>query len=204
MTISRRTVGQDLLDRDRVHRDVAATRVRGPMITDAGAKGLALLRIALGAVFLWAFLDKTFGLGFATPSERRWIEGGSPTRGFLASVQVGPLESLFHDIAGTWWADVLFMAGLLAIGIAMIAGVAMRAAAVSGALMMALMWAAEFPPARHASDGSPTGSSNPLVDYHAVYAVALIVLALTYAGSTWGLGARWARVPFVAKHPWAR
>ena len=30
--------------------------------------------------FLWAFLDKAFGLGYATPSGNAWINGGSPTR----------------------------------------------------------------------------------------------------------------------------
>ena len=30
----------------------------------------AALRIVLGFVFFWAFLDKLFGLGYATPSER--------------------------------------------------------------------------------------------------------------------------------------
>ena len=39
----------------------------------------AALRIVLGFTFLWAFVDKLFGLGYATPSERSWINGGSPT-----------------------------------------------------------------------------------------------------------------------------
>ena len=33
----------------------------------------AALRIVLGFTFFWAFLDKVFGLGYATPSERAWI-----------------------------------------------------------------------------------------------------------------------------------
>ena len=76
----------------------------GSMITSTAAKALAVLRVSMGFVFLWAFLDKTFGLNYATPSAKAWINGGSPTKGFLASVQVGPLQSLFHAIAGTWWA----------------------------------------------------------------------------------------------------
>ena len=39
----------------------------------------AIARISLGWIFLWAFLDKTFGWGFATPANRAWIAGGSPT-----------------------------------------------------------------------------------------------------------------------------
>ena len=37
--------------------------------------------MVLGFEFLWAFLDKTFGFGYATPAERAWINGGSPTKG---------------------------------------------------------------------------------------------------------------------------
>jgi thiosulfate dehydrogenase (quinone) large subunit len=37
-------------------------------------------------------------------------------------VAVGPLEGTFHAIAGAAWADWLFMAGLLGIGIALILG----------------------------------------------------------------------------------
>lgn len=36
-----------------------------------------------------------------------------------------------------------------------------------------------------------------------MYAVVLIVLAATYAGTTWGLGATWARLPFVNRNRWA-
>jgi thiosulfate dehydrogenase (quinone) large subunit len=173
------------------------------MMTSTATRALAVLRVATGFIFLWAFLDKTFGLRYSTPSAKAWIHGGSPTKGFLASVEVGPFQSLFHSIAGTWWANTLFMLGLLGVGVAVIAGVAMRAAAVAGVVLVTGMWLAEFPLAQHTSAGAPSGSSNPIVDYHFLYAVALIVLALTYAGSTWGLGKVWARLPFVHRHPWA-
>jgi thiosulfate dehydrogenase (quinone) large subunit len=94
------------------------------------------------------------------------------------------------------------MLGLLGIGIALIFGIGLRAAAVSGTVMMVLMWAAEWPLAKFTSAGAPSMSVNPLVDYHIVYALALIALALTYAGHTWGLGKRWARLPFVHRNRW--
>lgn len=175
----------------------------GPMVTHTAAKALAVLRVLTGFTFLWAFLDKTFGLGYATPSERAWIHGGSPTKGFLGGVDVGPFQSFFHSIAGAPWANVLFMLGLLGIGVALIAGVALRLAAGSGVILLALMWLAAFPIAQTSSAGAPTSSTNPFYDSHVADAVVLIVLAATYAGSTWGLGARWARLPFVQSHRWA-
>lgn len=47
------------------------------------------LRLAIGFEFLWAFLDKTFGLGYTTSTKHAWIHGGSPTKGFLS----GPMNS---------------------------------------------------------------------------------------------------------------
>ena len=161
---------------------------------------LAGLRIATGFVFLWAFLDKLLGLGYSTPSERAWINGGSPTKGFLGSIDAGPFASTFRSIAGDWWVDWLFMLGLLGIGTAVVLGIGLRLAALSGTVLMALMWIAEWHPARYTSAGEPTSSTNPLIDYHVVYALALIVLAVTAAGSRWGFGRAWARLPFVRRH----
>jgi thiosulfate dehydrogenase (quinone) large subunit len=172
------------------------------IISTGAAKFLAVFRVVLGFEFLWAFLDKTFGLGYATPAERAWINGGSPTKGFLSRVAVGPFESTFHTIAGATWADWLFMAGLLGIGLALIFGIGLRAAAVSGTVMMVLMWAAEWPLDKLTSAGEPSMSTNPIVDYHIIYALALIALAVTYAGRTWGLGRWWAGLPFVQRNRW--
>ncbi|GGN84757.1 membrane protein [Actinoplanes lobatus] len=174
----------------------------GSMLTHNAARSLAVLRISLGFVFLWAFLDKTFGFGYATPAERAWIEGGSPTKGFLSGVAVGPFQGFFNDIAGQAWADWLFMLGLLGIGLALILGIGLRIAAGAAAVMMLLMWFAEFPPAKTDAAGEATHSTNPFMDYHIVYGLAAVVTALTYAGHTWGLGRRWAKIPFVHRNPW--
>ncbi|NUR00904.1 MAG: hypothetical protein HOY79_31570, partial [Streptomyces sp.] len=118
------------------------------------------------------------------------------------SVAAGPMKSTFHDWAGAGWADWLFMLGLLGIGLALIAGIGLRIAAVAGTVMMALMWIAEWPPAKHLSDGSPSMSTNPFADYHVIYAVVVIALAAAGAGATWGLGKVWARLPFVGRNRW--
>jgi len=166
----------------------------GSLLTTTAARALAVLRVTTGFVFLWAFLDKTFGFGYATPSAKAWINGGSPTKGFLSNVETGPFQSLFHNLAGTTFADVAFMLGMLGVGLALILGIGLRVAAGAATALMAMMWLAEWPLAN--------GSSNPLIDYHVVYALAAVTLALTYAGHTWGLGRWWARLPIVQKNRW--
>jgi len=176
------------------HTSGQATEATTVTITSGGAIAIALLRLSVGFVFLWAFLDKLFGLGYATPSERAWIHGGSPTKGFLSHVDVGPFQSAFNSIAGTWWADTLFMLGLLGIGLAVMLGVFMNVSAIAGTLMMVLMWAAEWPLAQFTSTGEASGSTNPFMDYHLIYALVLIVLAVIGAGRYFGIAPWWARV----------
>lgn len=166
------------------------------------ARVAAATRLLTAFTFLWAFGDKTFGWGYATLAGKGWIDGGSPTKGFLSHVSAGPLEETFHSWAGAAWADGTFMLGLLGIGIALASGVALRVAAAAGTTMMALMWAAEWPPARHLSDGSLSLSTNPLVDYHVLYAAVLVTLAAIGAGRTWGLGRLWQSLPLVRGKRW--
>ncbi|GAA3434952.1 DoxX family membrane protein [Kutzneria kofuensis] len=165
---------------------------------------LAVLRIAVGLIFLWAFVDKLVGLGYATPAAKSWLSGGSPTKGFLGNVGVGPFRSMFHAWAGAGWADWLFMLALLGIGLAVTLGVALRISAVAGTILLVLMWAAEWPLSTTTAAGAPSGSTNPLIDYHIVYALVLIVAALFGAGVTWGLGGRWERLAVVRNNPWLR
>ncbi|NIJ12300.1 thiosulfate dehydrogenase [quinone] large subunit [Saccharomonospora amisosensis] len=184
-------------------RDAAATAARhGAVMTTTAGKLTAVLRIATGFVFLWAFLDKIFGFGYATSAERAWINGGSPTRGFLSGVDVGPFDATLRSWAGSAWADWLFMAGLAGIGVVVTLGIGLRLSALAGTVMMLLMWAAEWPLDRVTASGEPSMSTNPVVDYHIVYALVLIVLAAVYAGNTWGLGRRWAHLPLVNRNRW--
>nr|WP_235999031.1 DoxX family membrane protein [Qaidamihabitans albus] len=173
------------------------------MTTTAGML-VATLRIATGLVFLWAFLDKTFGWGYATAADKAWVNGGSPTEGFLSRVEVGPFAETLRSWAGAGWADWLFMLGLGGIAVALLLGVCLRLAAVAGTVMMLLMWAAEWPLDRVTEAGEPTMSTNPLIEYHIIYALVLIVLAAVYAGNTWGLGRRWADLGFVRRNHWLR
>lgn len=151
------------------------------------------LRIGLGWVFLWAFLDKAFGWGFSTASENAWVNGGSPTEGFLSFATTGPFEGLYQGFAGAAWADILFMVGLAGLGVALLAGIGMRIAAVSGTLLMLMMWSAVLPP-----------ETNPFMTYHLIYAGLLIGLALIGAGSTLGFGRVWASTALVQRLPWLK
>jgi len=184
----------------RPSRVAAASKTTTASAVTALRASIALLRVGTGFMFLWAFLDKTFGLHYSTLSTNAWIHGGSPTKGFLASVSAGPFTSMFHSWAGQGWADWSFMLALAAIGLALILGVGVRAAAFGGVVLVALMWAAVWPLAQHTTGGALTGSVNPLVDEHVMDALALIVIGIGGAASRAGLGALWAKLPFVQRH----
>jgi thiosulfate dehydrogenase (quinone) large subunit len=148
------------------------------------------LRVVVGFTFLWAFLDKLFGLGYSTPSAKSWLNGGSPSKGFLSGAE-GPFASFYHGIAGDTWVNWLFMIALLGLGIALMLGIGMRVAAVSGALLYLMMWAVVLPP-----------ETNPIVDDHIIGALAVIALALVHAGDTLGLGRAWKTLPIVRQNHW--
>lgn len=178
-----------------------AERPEGPVtVTTFAARALAVTRIGFGLTFLWAFLDKLLALGFHTGYDQAghldrfgdaaWINGGSPTEGFLAFGADGPFQGFYHSIAGAWWADTLFMVGLLGIGLALTLGIGMRVAAASGALLYVLMWTVVLPPENH-----------PFLDEHLLGAATLVVLGALAAGDTWGLGKAWARTGLVEKLP---
>ena len=161
-----------------------------------GRRVLAVLRIATGFIFLWAFLDKTFGLGYSTLPANAWIRGGTPSQGFLNSPAViGPFKPFFAAIASPT-TDVLFMIGMLAIGVAVILGIGLRISAVTGTVILLFMYLAEW------SFGPNAASTNPLVDYHIIFALSLIVVAVLSAGDGWGLGVAWKRLPVVQNHRW--
>jgi thiosulfate dehydrogenase (quinone) large subunit len=198
---------QDRMPRTRTASRAETTSTASPSGTRAGsvrAQVLAVLRIMMGLTFLWAFFDKTFGLGYATPSAQAWVNGGSPTGGFLGHVQVGPMQSVLRDWAGSGFVDWLFMIALLGIGLALLLGIGMRVAGIAAVVLLALMWIAEWPPAQLDSAGAATSSTNPIIDSHLVYIVVVIALVLYAAGDTWGLGRWWANLRIVDRNRWLR
>lgn len=152
---------------------------------------VAVARVLLGFVFLWAFLDKTMGLGFATAPAKAWVAGGSPTSGFLLHGvnEKSPLLDFFHGLAGNPLVDWLFMLGLLGIGLALILGIGLRVAAVAGSVLLMMMWAASVPL-----------ENNPLVDEHMIYTAVLWVFA--FAPRKWSLINTWLETKYVKKNEW--
>ncbi len=118
-------------------------------------------------IFLWAFIDKLFGLGFATIKENAWINGGSPTYGFLNFATHGPFSTFFKSLAGMPLIDWLFMLGLLFVGLTLLVNRFAFWGAMAGVIMMILMWLSLLPP-----------ENNPIVDEHIVYALVLTILAI--------------------------
>ena len=183
------------------------TQSTDPVVTPtAGSSAVvrwsaAAARLALGWVFLWAFLDKLLALGFSTGRNPEtnvvdtfgpaaWIHDVYPTLGFLNFGTKGPLADFYQSFAGASWANWGFMVGLAGIGIALMLGIGMRIAAGSGVAMLIMMWSAVLPP-----------ENNPFMDDHLVYAIVLVLLAGLGAGRTLGLGGWWERQSFVQRHP---
>ena len=177
-------------------------------LSGAARKALAVLRIAFGLTFLWAFFDKLLALGFGTGKsvnpetgaevvdrfgDAAWINGASPTEGFLSFGAEGPFKDFYNSIAGDAWADWLFMLGLLGIGLALTLGIGMRLATISGAILYVMMWTVALPP-----------DNNPVLDDHILGAISMIVLLLTAAGTTWGLGRTWNETELVSNQHWLR
>lgn len=142
----------------------------------------AVTRVGIGFIFLWAFLDKLFGLGKSTKKENAWINGGSPTKGYLANLK-GTFADTFKDIAGKAWADWLFMIGLAGLGVALIFGIGMYIAAITGTILLFLMWLTALPIA-----------TNPFLDDHLIYAFIIIAIAASGAGLRYSLAPWWRRV----------
>ncbi len=147
---------------------------------------LGVLRILVGWSFLWAFIDKLFGLGYTTASGKGMIDGGTPAQGFMTHAD-GPFAGLFSSISGRW-ADYGFMFALLAIGVALITGCGLKITAIAAATLLALMYLAEFPL------GAKAGTyTNPLFDDHWIDALLVIVFWFARAGDTFGLGRWWGK-----------
>lgn len=150
----------------------------------------AVIRLGMAWTFLWPFFDKMFGLNHDSTTAQAWINGGNPTKGFLSG-SVGVFSGIYTGIAGAGIVNVLFMSGLLGVGLALALGIAMKPAATAGATLLLLMWSASLPP-----------SNDLILDNHIIYALLLTGLAAVSAGKTLGFGDRWTQLPLIKQHHW--
>ena len=192
-TIDRPMVGSNGLRAVEASRSVERVR---------GAYAFGLARISLRFIFLWAFLDKAFALGFATGRAEdgtidffgegaAWLNGGSPTEGVLTYATKGPLAGFFQSLSGAAWVDWAYMLSMLLIGAALILGVATRLASIGGAIWMGLFYLAT----------AIKPEFNPGVGAHIVYILVLVGLASLGGGRSLGLQERWDRLAIVKRLP---
>jgi thiosulfate dehydrogenase [quinone] large subunit len=179
-----------------------------PIHTKGLQRVFGFLRVAMGWTFLWAFLDKAFGLGFGTGRNAEtgaivfggpdaWINGGSPTVGVLGFAMKGPFKGFYQSITGytmgaagpqaAAWIDWVYMVSMLAIGVALILGIGTRLAALGGIAWMAIFYTAT----------AIWPDNNPFLDNHIIEAVVLAGLFLANAGRYYGLGKAWQRLDIV-------
>jgi thiosulfate dehydrogenase (quinone) large subunit len=150
--------------------------------------GVALLRVTVGVIFVWAGLDKVTNGGvagswsasgflkFATNGSLGWpfvIGTPDPTKVY------NPTHDFWVSLAGNATAmtvvNNLVVSGEICIGVALLLGFVTRFASVMGALMMAFFFLAGW------------SFSNGIVEEHATYAVVLLALAGMGAGNYFGL-----------------
>ena len=146
--------------------------------------------MALGWTLLWAFFDKLLGLGYATKSGASWLNGGSPTSGYLTFASAGPLSGFYESLSGNTAVDVLFMAALLLIGGAVLIGIGTKISGYAGALLMLLLWSSRLPP-----------ENNPIIDDHIVYAILFFAMTVVKPGRWLGLGEWWSKTSLVKRFP---
>lgn len=140
------------------------------IVTTAGQKWAGVVRILLGFTFLWAFLDKTFGFGFATT--KAWLFGtgdGNPTAGFLkfGVNPNGPLHDFYTNLAPSSPSGLmnwLFMGALLGAGVGLVFGVGMRISSIGASILLLSMYFAVAPWSKYVDEGGSTvASNNPLL-----------------------------------------
>jgi thiosulfate dehydrogenase (quinone) large subunit len=177
-----------------------------PIHTKGLQRVFGVLRLFIGFEFLWAFLDKTFGLGYGTENAAAWIHGGSPASGVMFSL-TGPFTSFYEAVTGghhvtgfgadgaplgfvpvNEWVNWVYMGAMLLIGLGLMAGVMTRLAAFGGMVWMGIFYTATF---------FATPRYNPVFDEHVLIFTVLIGIVLANAGRYWGLGKIWQRFDFV-------
>jgi thiosulfate dehydrogenase (quinone) large subunit len=187
----------------------SAGRIRIPR---GGAITLAVMRVALGLVYLWAFISQAFGITYtnkATPppdapagapvtyewtfgydSSAGWISSGfdsSPSEKYVTNNTHGPLAPIVQKLP-TGLVDFVWIFALAGLGIGLTFGIFANIAGWGGFALNIFIWLAAFPP-----------STNPLIDgEHVTFALAILLFMWLQASNYWGVGRWWrAHTPVI-------
>ncbi len=155
---------------------------RGPLL-------LALLRITIGWLLLWGFLDKLFGLGYRTPWGEGMLFGYHPTE-WLKYSSGGILGDFWQGIEPNLPMDLLLMAGLLLVGLCLILGVASKIATIATVAFMLCMFSLWMPP-----------QDNPVLDYHIILAVAALAIYYLHGFERYSVYGWYKGLWIVRDHP---
>jgi len=169
------------------------------LLTKGQQRGAAILRVAVGLIFLTAGIQKAF-LGaepFSAAGFLKFATGGTPFLGVpVEGVVYNPTQGFWVALAGN--ADLigvinfLVVFGQIAIGTALILGLFTRFASLMGTLMMLFFFVAawEF--------------EHGIVNQHLTYALVTAFIGYIGAGRYYGLDAVLEKVKWVRATPQLR
>jgi thiosulfate dehydrogenase [quinone] large subunit len=163
-------------------------------LTRSRAFGLLALRLTIGWVFLYAGIEKIFGAEpFSAVGYLKFGTIGTTAAQVAEGTIVNPTHQFWVDMAGNAAlmniVNFLVPFGQVAIGLALILGLATRFAAVMGTIMMTAFWISGW------------DFAFGVIEYHSVLAIATAVLGLTAAGEVYGLDALVDDSPIVKRTP---
>jgi thiosulfate dehydrogenase [quinone] large subunit len=148
---------------------------------------LGLLRIFFGFEFLWAFLDRFFGLGIATAPEDSFLAGAPQTEGYLTFVTNpnSPFAFIFNGpdallLQFGFLVDIAYMGMLLVGGITLLLGIGVRIGGSATFIFFFSVWLSTIPP-----------QYNPFIEEHFLQMWILLFFAISNSGYWLGLGERW-------------
>jgi len=148
---------------------------------------LGLLRFFFGFEFLWAFLDKFFGLGIGTAPENSFLAGAPLTEGYLSFVTNpnSPFAFVFNGpdallVQLGFFVDLAYLGMLLVGGVTLISGIGVRIGGLSTFIFFFSVWLATFPPA-----------NNPFIEAHFLQMWILLFFVISNSGYWLGFGERW-------------
>jgi thiosulfate dehydrogenase [quinone] large subunit len=149
--------------------------------------GVALLRIVVGIIFVWAGLEKAIGTGLGTWSAAGFLEFGScgtlgwpfVTGEIAEGTCFNPTQDFWVGLAGNdaamTFIGYLVPLGQIGIGVSLVLGLFTRFGAAMGALMMLFFFFAAW------------DFAYGIVNQHLTYMVVCIAIAGLSAGNYFGL-----------------